>query len=126
MLQRLMANIDIISKTREAFKSRDAFNVHYTTKHCEQDPLPDQLKAANFILRSRFLQPIPERKSVVKFGDAKMASVSSTNIDAYLTGKKKIVENFDRKLFSLFGIMNENGMSIEEGENSGSDSEEID
>jgi hypothetical protein len=43
-----MANIDIIGKTREAFKSRDAFNVHCTTKHCEQDPIPDQLKAAKF------------------------------------------------------------------------------
>ena len=118
-----MANIDIIGKTREAFKSRDAFNVHCTTKHCEQDPIPDQLKAANFILRSRFLQPIPERKSVVKFKDPKMASISSTNIDAYHTGKKKVVENFDRKLFSLFGIMNGKRVNAQEGENSESDSD---
>jgi hypothetical protein len=39
-------------------------------------------------LRSRFLQPIPGRKSVVKFGDAKMASVSTTSIDAYLKKEK--------------------------------------
>ena len=52
-----------------------------------------------------------------------MASISSTNIDAYHTGKKKVVENFDRKLFSLFGIMNGKRVNAQEGENSESDSD---
>ena len=50
MVQRLMANIEIFGSTRECFQAREAFSVHPTTKHKEQDPFPDQLKAAHFVL----------------------------------------------------------------------------
>ena len=107
MLQRLMANIDLLIQTRKSFQARDAFNVHPTTKHREQDPLPDQLKAAHFILRKWFFQCVPDRKTVEKFGDPKKASISANNIDCYEIGKMKVVASFNRKPFNIYGIMNE-------------------
>ena len=107
MLQRLMANIDLLIETRKSFQGRDAFNVHPTTKHTEQDPLPDQVKAAHFILRNQFLKYVPGRKSAKKCGDIKNGLVSSNNVDAYEAGKKKVVATFNRKLFNIFGINNE-------------------
>ncbi len=107
MLQRLMANIDLLIETRKSFKACDAFNVHPTTKHMEQDPLPDQVKAAHFILRNKLLKCVPGRKSVQKFDDPKNGSVSSNNVDAYETGKKKVVATFNRKLFNIYGIIKE-------------------
>jgi hypothetical protein len=87
MLQRLMANIDMLIQTRKSFQAREAFNVHPTTKHTEQDPFPDQLKTAHFILRRRFFEYVPGRKTVEKFGDPKKASISGTNnIDCYASG----------------------------------------
>ena len=80
MLQRLMANIDLLNETRKSFQGCDAFNVHPTTKHTEQDPLPDQVKAAHFILRNQFLKYVQ--------GDIKNGLVSSNNVDAYEVGKK--------------------------------------
>ena len=44
--------------------SHDAFNVHTTTKHSEQDPFPDQIKATNFILQQKFLKSDKARKNV--------------------------------------------------------------
>ena len=102
-----MANIDLLDQTRKSFQDRKAFNIHPTTKHCQQDPFPDQIKAAHFIMRKKFLNPIPGRKTVEKFGDSRNAFISANNVDAYESGKKKVVQNFDRKLFALYGIMNQ-------------------
>jgi hypothetical protein len=77
MLQRLMANIDMLIQTMKSFQAREAFNVHPTTKHTEQDPFPDQLKTAHFILRRRFFEHVP---------DPKKASISTNNIDCYASG----------------------------------------
>ena len=105
MMERLMANTDVLTTIRDSFHSRNAFNVHPTSKHREQDPFPDQLKAAHFILGNKLVKPDLERKVVRKFPDAKNASVTIANIDAYESGKKKVLENFDRKLFTIYGIM---------------------
>ena len=104
-----MANIDLFGVTRKAFHSRDAFNVHTTTKYSEQDPFPDQIKATNFILQRKFLKPDKGRKNVEKFNDPKKGLVSNSSIDAYGAGKAKIQETFNRKLFSLYGILNVDG-----------------
>ena len=64
MMERLIANIDMFGMTRKSFHSRDAFNIHPTTKHREQDPFPDQLKAAYFVLKNKSLKPYLERKAV--------------------------------------------------------------
>ena len=112
MLQRLMANIDMLIQTRKSFQAREVFNVHPTTKHTEQDPFPDQLKAAHFILRRRFFEYVPGRKTVEKFGDPKKASISTNNIDT-----------FNRKLFNVYGIMNELDVDESDDENIGSESD---
>ena len=123
MLQRLMANIDLLIQTRKSFQARDAFNIHPTTKHTEQNPLPDQLKAAHFILRKRFFQCVPGRKTVEKFGDPKKASISANNIDCYEIGKMKVVASFNRKLFNIYGIMNELDVDESDDENIASESD---
>ena len=122
MLQRLMANIDMLIQTRKSFQAREAFNVHPTTKHTEQDPFPDQLKAAHFILRRMFFEYVPGRKTVEKFGDPKKASISTNNIDCYASGKRKVVATFNRKLFNVYGIMNELDVDESDDENIGSES----
>ena len=106
MLQRLMANLDLVGVVQRAYHSREAFNIHPTSRHCEQDPFPDQIKAMRFILESKFLNPDPTRKTVEKYGSC--GSVLVSNVDAYATGKKKVKDNFNRKLFSLFGVLNLN------------------
>ena len=105
MLQRLMANIDLFGVTRDAVHSPEA-NVHTTTRHSVQDPFPDQIKSTSFILKQKFLKPDKTRKTIDKFNDARKGKVSNSNIDAYATGKKKIEDNFNQKLFSLYGILN--------------------
>ena len=109
MIQRLMANIDLFGVTRKAFHSRDAFNVHTTTKHSEEDSFPEKIKATNFILQRKFLKPDKGRKNVEKFNDPKKGLVSNSNINAYGAGKTKIQETFNRKLFSLKAILNVDG-----------------
>jgi hypothetical protein len=59
-----MANIQMIETIRKAFMSRDAFNVHPTTKHKEQDPFPDQLKGMWFCLKENVVSCIEGRELV--------------------------------------------------------------
>ena len=94
MLKRLMANIDLFGVTRDAYHSCDAFNGHSTTRHCEQDPFPDQIKATSFILKQGFVTPDTARKTVEKFNDPQKGLVSNSNIDAYAAGRKKVQETF--------------------------------
>lgn len=105
MLKRLMANVELFGTTRAAFRAREAFNVHPTTKHTEQDPFPDQIKAMQFILRKKFLKPDIGRNTVEKFNGK--GAISSSNVDAYAAGKKKVQDNFNRKFYSIYGKMNE-------------------
>ena len=104
MMQQMMANIDLFTATRESFHSREAFSVHSTSCHREQSPYPDQLKATHFILKNKFVKPNLERRNVSKFPN-ESSSVSNSNIDAYNVGRKKVEENFERKLYSAFGIL---------------------
>ncbi len=115
-----MSNIDIFGSTRKCFQLREDFNFHPTTKHKEQDPFPVQLKAAHFILERKFVIPDLSRSRVEKFGDPKRSHIPISNIDAYDAGKRKVIENFVPKKFSLHGI------SIEQNDSDKSDNEEID
>ena len=119
MLQRLMANIDIFGATR-CFQSKKAFNIHTTSKHHEQDPFPDQVKAAHFVMRRKFVTPDVSRDKVSKFGDAKK-TVPVSNINAYEAGKRKVTDTFESKKFSLFGVIAETDDSDHEINNSHSD-----
>jgi len=44
VLKLLTVNLDALGAIRNAFGGREAFNVHPTTHHSEQDPFPDQMK----------------------------------------------------------------------------------
>lgn len=114
MLQRLMGNVDMIGAARKAYHSREAFDVHPTTRHSEQDPFPDQIKAASFILKSKLLKPDTTRTTAQTYDGPGL--ISAPNMDAYATGKKKVKDNFNRKLFSLYGVLN-----LEEAEGRDSD-----
>ena len=113
MLQMLMANLDLIGVVREAYHPGEPFNIHPTSRHCEQDPFPEQMKAMSFILASKFLNPDTTRQAVEKYGSSRSVSISDE--DAYTSGKKKVKDNFSKKLFSLFGVLN---IDEEEGRDS--------
>ena len=104
MLQRLMENIEIFGSTRKCFQEREAFNVHPTTKHKKQDAFPDQLKAAHFVLQRKFVTPDLSRRKVEKFREPKKTHIPISNIDANYAGKRKVIENFEQKKFSLYGV----------------------
>ena len=83
MLQRLMAKIEIFGSTRKCFQAREAFNVHPTTKHKEQDPFPDQLKVGHFVLQRKFVTADLSRSKVGKFGEPKKTHIPTSNINVY-------------------------------------------
>ena len=89
-------------------------------KHKEQDAFPDQLKAAHFVLQRKFVTPDLSRRKVEKFGEPKKTHIPISNIDAYDAGKRKVIENFEQKKFSLYGI------SILQNGSDKSDNEEMD
>ena len=120
MLQRLVANIDIFGATRRCFQSKEAFNVRTASKHHEQDPFPDQVKVAHFVMMQKFVTPDVSRDKVSKFGDAKK-TVPVSNINAYEAGTKKVIDTFESKKFSLFGVIAETDGSDHEINNSDSD-----
>lgn len=44
MCERLMCNIDVMKCIRRAYMEKDGFDVHHTSRHSVQSPLPDQMK----------------------------------------------------------------------------------
>ena len=48
-----MANVQILGQVRKAYTDRSVFDVHVTTNHKEQHPLPDQLKGMHFCLKKK-------------------------------------------------------------------------
>jgi hypothetical protein len=78
------------------------------------------LKAAHFVLERKFVTPDLSRSKVEKFGDPKKNHIPISNIDAYDAGKRKVIQNFEQKKFSLYGI------SVEQNDSDKSDNEEMD
>jgi hypothetical protein len=101
-----MANIQMIETIRKAFMSHDAFNVHPTTKHKEQDPFPDQLKGMWFCLKENVVSCIEGRELVKSFpvdgSDAKEVEVPNKFSSVYHKGCEKVEKEFDRKLHESF------------------------
>ena len=62
-----MANVQLFGQVRRAYADKEAFDVHVTTKHKEQDAMPDQLKGMWFCLKEKFFQPKKENTSVHKY-----------------------------------------------------------
>ena len=57
ILKLLTVNLEAMGAVRQAFGGHEAFNVHPTTHHTEQDPFPDQLKGMWYCLREKLFQP---------------------------------------------------------------------
>lgn len=56
MCERLMVNLDMMKAIRREYMGKDGFDVHHTSRHCVQSPLPDQIKGAWFCLQKGFFQ----------------------------------------------------------------------
>lgn len=109
MLKLLTVNLEALGAVRGAFGGREAFNVHPTSQHTEQDPFPDQLKGMWFCLQKKFFDP-PEDQSFIpqvsNQGQEK-GKVSMTLVDVYKQGKVKVIQNFGQKLFSTFKVFSD-------------------
>ena len=62
-----MANVQLFGQVRRAYADKQAFDVHVTSKHKEQDPFPDQLKGMWFCLKERFFLPQKDNTSIHKY-----------------------------------------------------------
>lgn len=106
MCERLMANIQMVETVRKAFMSREAFNVHPTTKHKEQDPFPDHLKGMWFLLKEDVVSCIEGREVVKMFpvdgSKPTEVPVPKKCCDIYGKGCKKVEGEFVRKLHECF------------------------
>ena len=109
VLKLLAANLDCLGAVRNAFGGHEAFNVHPTTHHSEQDPFPDQLQGMWFCLKQKFLDPPGDQDFIPKLSNKgeENGKVSNTLVDVYKKGKSKVTENFGRKLYSTFHVLPE-------------------
>lgn len=107
VLKLLTVNLDALGAIRNAFGAREAFNVHPTTHHSEEDPFPDQLKGMWFCLQQKFFDPPENRDYIPKLSNKGevCGKVSITLVDVYKKGKSKVSENFGHKLFYTFHIL---------------------
>ena len=67
MCKRLITNVQLFGQVRRAYADKEPFDVHGTSKHKEQDPMPDQLKGMWFCVKDRFFQPQKDNTSVHKY-----------------------------------------------------------
>ena len=67
MCERVMANVQMIGAIRKGYMSHEAFDVHPTTKHKEQDPFPDQLKGMWFCLKEKIVSCVDGKATLKVF-----------------------------------------------------------
>ena len=54
MLEMMSCNVSLLEGTRDMYKSREAFDIHNTKKHCTPGSMYDQLKVAQFALQEEW------------------------------------------------------------------------
>ena len=105
MCERIMGSLDLFRKVRKVYKSRDCFDIHHTTRHSVQSPLPDQIKGAWFCLQKDFFKN-KGRKEVKCYPlsgkGAPSGKLQSNFIEAYSKGQEKIKKCFVQKLYECF------------------------
>ena len=109
ILKLLTVNLEALGAVRSVFGGREAFNVHPSSHHTEQDPFPDQLKGMWFCLQKKFFDPPEDQNFVPQLtnkGEEK-GKVSITLVDVYKQGKVKVTQNFGQKLFSAFKVFSD-------------------
>ena len=102
MLKRLMVNIEAFSTIRAAYSSPSAFDVHPTSRHKEQDPIHDQLKAMWFCLKENIISDDVIHKMTKE--ENCEGNVQQSLIDVYSKGKLKIKQQFSRMLYEKFNV----------------------
>lgn len=105
MCQRIMGNIDLLKFCRAAYKSRESFDVHHTSRHSEPNPFFDQLKAAWFYLSKKFFANKGWKiVNVIPLGKkgAFQDKLSSKFINSYHKGVKIVTWDFKTKLYECF------------------------
>lgn len=104
MCQRLMGNLDILGSTRNAYASRQAFNIHPTTKHTEQSSFPDQVKGMWFCVQNGFFElsgsDVPNEYPLK--GPAIQKHVPKMLMQVKEKGEDKVREKFEGKLHECF------------------------
>ena len=106
MCQRLMGSLDLIKAVRGAYRSKEGFDEHRTTRHSVPDSLGDQLKGAWFCLRKGLLRP---KSNSVEADCYPLDSLGKPDgkvqkclHDVHDKGINKIRDNFKGKLYDCF------------------------
>lgn len=104
MCKRLMANVQLFGQVRRAYAEKGSFDVHVTSRHKEQDPMPDQFKGMWFCLKEKFFQPQKDNTSIHKFDTQGQHHGNITNSlrDVYQKGTEKVEQKFDQKMYECF------------------------
>ena len=105
MCQRIMGNIDLLKSCRAAYKDKESFDVHHTSRHSEKSSFPDQLKAGWFCMTKEFFAN-QRRKEVRTIPLGKKGilqdKISSKVIFSYEKGVEKIKKDLKVKLYECF------------------------
>ena len=104
MCKRIMANVQLFGQVRRAYADKQAFDVHVTTKHKEQDQFPDQLKGMWFCLKERFFLPQKDNTSIHKYNAHGQhdGCITKNLMHVFEKGIEKIEQKFDQKMFECF------------------------
>lgn len=106
MLKRLMVNVDAFSTIREAYSDESAFNVHPTSHHKEQDPLPDQLKGMWYCLKHKIIAVNVTDSTIPKLtkegGDS--GKIPQSLVNVYAKGQDKVKQNFSRMMYAKYNV----------------------
>ena len=115
--------METVGRVRSAFSGHEAFNVHHTSHHTEEDPFPDQLKGMWFCMHKKFFRPDNDCSTVKVISDTceETGILPARLFDVYGKGKEKVKLNFGRKLFDTFHVMSESNHAEDEDEETLSD-----
>lgn len=105
VLEMMSCSSNLLEINRSVYKSKEAFDIHRTKKHCKPSSLYDQLKVAQFALRHKWFSckatPIykyPWGDKTFKDGE----TVAEKYLDATAKGRSKIKDEFNSFLHRKF------------------------
>ena len=97
----LSGSVDLVKMIHDAYKGKESFNVHHTTRHSVASPLPDQIKGAWFCITQRLFSKAIDDRPVVFKSDSE-EKVPLFCLDVEQKGVQKIKDNFSKKLYDSF------------------------
>ena len=102
-----MGSIDLFKQARSEYTSKEAFDVHVTSRHSVSEPFLDQLKGAWFCLNKGLLDPTKSPEAIpvcypIDGLGGKGGPVSKCYLDVQEKGIARVTENFKSKLYDSF------------------------